>query len=272
MLPVPKRVFLFWSQGWDQAPELVQRVRDSWIMHNPGWEVILLDDDSLPDWIDMSVIAAADLPPRVVSDIVRLNILNDHGGVWADATMLCARPLDGWVDEAITPEGFWMYHGRDGGKGPASWFMASLPAALIILRWAVSANEFWADPPRRYEFYWMDGLFARLMQTDEDFLASWLRVPYLWCESPGSAHALAGRVYEPPDEALLQSIAETEPFAIKLSLHGYLRPDTNAQKVIDWALTVRESAPVAWRESPASKVAARWGSGNWRTRCVGEGT
>ena len=36
--------------------------------------------------------------------MIRLELLAEHGGVWADATMLCLRPLDSWIAHAL-PEG-----------------------------------------------------------------------------------------------------------------------------------------------------------------------
>jgi len=64
--------------------------------------------------------------------------LAKHGGVWtdeADTTMLRLAPLDSWMHEALMPAEFWMYHGRDGGLGPASWFIASTNESYIMQRW-----------------------------------------------------------------------------------------------------------------------------------------
>ena len=36
------------------------------------------------------------------SDVVRLNVLANHGGVWADATVACMQPLDLWLDAALS--------------------------------------------------------------------------------------------------------------------------------------------------------------------------
>lgn len=126
----PKIVWILWFQGWDQAPELVLKVRDSWKYHNPNWEIKELDDNNLMNYIDFNLPEDAEYPAK--SDIIRLALLKKYGGVWADSTMLCLRPLDTWVYEAIEPSKFWMYHGRDGGRGPASWFIISYSNSYII--------------------------------------------------------------------------------------------------------------------------------------------
>ena len=48
---------------------------------------------------------------QALSDIIRLNILNKYGGVWADAMLLCIQSLNHWIYEVINKTGFWMYHG-----------------------------------------------------------------------------------------------------------------------------------------------------------------
>lgn len=247
----PRRVYLLWFQGWERAPALVRRVRESWILHNPGWDVVCLDGNNLRHWMDVRQLAVPNMTMPAGSDIIRLNLLNSQGGVWADATMLCVRPLDGWVDAALGPEGFWMYHGRDRGRGPASWFMVSRPGSRIVSRWLDACRAFWAPGPATWEYFWLDLLFSRLALSDPEFLASWRRVPFLWCESPGSAHSLAGQVFAPANPSLLEAIQKTLPFALKLSWKGgEPHPGTNAWQVIDWALKPRFPATVEWGERP----------------------
>ena len=50
--PMPRIVWLLWFQGWDSAPDVARRVRQSWEDLNPGWEVRALDDTTLPKYIN----------------------------------------------------------------------------------------------------------------------------------------------------------------------------------------------------------------------------
>ena len=247
----PRRVFLLWMQGWDKAPELVQKTRQSWILHNPGWDIVCLNQTTLMQWVDTEKLPYQNMSIIVAADLVRLNLLATHGGVWADATMLCVRPLDGWIDEAMAPEGFWMYHGRDEGRGPASWFMASVPGSKIITRWLAGSNELWSQVSGGAEYFWMDRVFSRLLESDKDLLSSWRRVPYINCNERGGAHALADRVFNPFAPSILEAIQENLPFAIKLNWRGECVTTTNAWHVIDWALHPRFPSAVTWGERPS---------------------
>ena len=46
-----KTIWTVWYQGLKQSPPLVQICIQSWRQFNPDWEVIVLDRDSLTDWI-----------------------------------------------------------------------------------------------------------------------------------------------------------------------------------------------------------------------------
>lgn len=249
-----RRVFLYWAQGWDQAPDLVKRVRDTWVFHNPTWEVVTLDDSTLSDWIDVPVLnnRPDNLTVQAASDIIRMNLLNRYGGIWADATMMCPRPLTEWVDQALDPEGFWMYHGGPGGRYAALFFLASKPGSLIVSRWKGAIDRFWENPPAEYAYQWVDHLFLNLVRTDPQFSESWNRVPYQWCDRPASAHTFGdyGLCYGPPDEELLQAVQTTVPFALKLNWRGEYHSDTNAARILDWAMQPRRGPAFAWETPP----------------------
>ena len=126
-----KNIFLLWLQGWDKAPWLQMQVLDSWKINNNSWNIELIDQENLKEFItDIDYIYDSKLiTPQAKSDIIRLSLLKNYGGVWADSTLLCMQPLENWIFEAVEPSGIWMYHGHGAGLnsliGPCSWFIAS---------------------------------------------------------------------------------------------------------------------------------------------------
>ena len=242
--PVPgagKTVWLLWWQGWEEAPWLVKEVRDSWISMNPEWRIETVTMTNLPTFLpqeDMNLLE--NIPTlQAKSDFIRLSLLSRHGGVWADATMLCMWPLDEYIYEAMAPVGFWMYRGPAmEGDAPASWFIISMNNSYIIHRWKKAANEFWSRNTAVADYFWMDGLFYVLIAEDSTFKAQWAAVPYLHCEAPLQAHCLAGRT-DGTDDDIIDGIRRNPPFAIKLSHHPFqertydsAKKDTNAYRAI----------------------------------------
>ena len=230
-----KTIWLLWLQGWDQAPWIVQKARESWEKLNPGWNIELVDEKNLEQYSKIEYIDKIK-SPAAKSDAIRLNLLATHGGVWADATLLCMHPLDNWIYDALDSTGFWMYHGRDEGRGPASWFITSTRGSPIIHKWKEACDKYWKTRSVEDDYFWMDGLFADLLNSDREFNQEWSKVPHLWCEAPGQSHMLAKKT-QGNDPDLKQIISNNPPYVLKLSREdGNFSEESNAYFAIQKAL------------------------------------
>lgn len=92
-----KNIFLLWLQGWESAKWLNKQVGESWEINNPEWKIHYIDLVNLKDYVnDIDYIYDEQkiISPQAKSDIIRLSLLKNHGGIWADTTMLCMQPLD----------------------------------------------------------------------------------------------------------------------------------------------------------------------------------
>ena len=248
-LPLPtsgKTVWILWFQGWDSAPKVAQDVKRSWVELNPEWNVRAISDADLPSLIPGVMDGLPDgMSAAARSDVVRLNLLSTYGGVWADSTMLCMRPLEDWVYPAVEPSGFWMYHGGANERGPASWFIVSQKGSYIIERWKAACEAYWKGRSEPHDYFWMDSLFHDLLSSDPEFDAQWSRVPYVSCEASGQAHALAGR-YSDVDPDIQDALRKSPPYALKLTRHesGDFSPESNAGVAISIALDNRPTQPI----------------------------
>lgn len=132
---IPRRIWIVWYQGLSEAPFLVRKCIDSWLRENRSWEVTILDMSNLGEYVDSGLPdeKLLSLPLVKQSNLVRLQLLAEYGGVWADATTLCMRPLDDWIDDCVA-SGFFAFYkpGRD--RIMASWFMACNKECPIIIK------------------------------------------------------------------------------------------------------------------------------------------
>lgn len=58
------------------------------------------------------------------SDMIRLQLLCKYGGVWADSTTLCIRPLDAWLCDCCQ-SGFFAFSNPGKDREMSNWFIAS---------------------------------------------------------------------------------------------------------------------------------------------------
>lgn len=218
---INKTIWILWLQGWDTAPWLPQQVVQSWKVQNPGWNVVLVSEMNLKEYVtDIDYMYKDSISPQAKSDIVRLALLNKHGGVWADATLICLQPLDSWIEDSIQASNFWMYHGAGGGmdimEGPASWFIVSKQASYIINKWKLACDNYWKERSSTDNYFWMDSLFRGLYNEDSEFKRQWSMVPYISCEDPGQSHMFSDGSWKENTDSIKKIIRESPPRVVKL--------------------------------------------------------
>lgn len=88
------KIWVCWWQGLDNAPEIVKACVDS-IKHNAGkYEVICITEKNykdyvnFPEWIEEKR-SRGIISRTILSDLLRLALLSNYGGIWIDSTFFC---------------------------------------------------------------------------------------------------------------------------------------------------------------------------------------
>jgi len=194
-----KTIYLLWLQGWENVPWLQKQVAESWKINNPNWDIKLLDEKNIKGYlpeVDYLYDKNNNISMQSKSDIIRINLLNKYGGVWADSTLLCMQPLDFWFEELVGPYGFWTYHAFGAGLanelgsyGPCMWFLISDNHNYIIKKLKESCDIYWRNngKDKNRNYFWLDYLFKNLFENDLFFKFLWLKVPYIDGEKYGQS-------------------------------------------------------------------------------------
>lgn len=101
-LPVEKNdgpIWMFWWQGMDAMPPIVRKCYDLAVAHAPqGHPVVLLTKDNfnkyadIPEYI-LNKVESGNITLTHFSDILRMSLLFEHGGLWMDATVYSAAEI-----------------------------------------------------------------------------------------------------------------------------------------------------------------------------------
>jgi len=183
---LPRTIWMLWFQGWDKVPEVVQSCRKSWELYNPTWTVRAISRQDIPtilgsDFAEYDSLSE-DMPPAMESDLLRLEILRRHGGVWADATMLCRRPLDDWLPQDVAADGFFAFSPEEYMPLMSS-FLAAEPGNLIITSWMQHMLEvFNRRSPADSGYFIFHFSFGDLILDDggnETIKELWAKMPHL---------------------------------------------------------------------------------------------
>jgi hypothetical protein len=251
---IPKKIWILWLQGWENAPEIVKECRKSWEKLNPDWEVVALDNITLSQYIDSEeYLNNPKIPPQALSDIIRILLLKKHGGVWADASVFCSKPLNEWVYDH-TPRGFFAFSkpGPYYDKLTSSWFLVSEKNNIVISEWLMETKLFWSKGPVApatitktyhklshilimlrqswvlkksqfflkkslglFPYFWFHYIFDKLYARNKEVKKIWDYTPHISADGP---HKLIFYGLEKdPTKEILSFINSNESFVHKLS-------------------------------------------------------
>ncbi|KAJ3208391.1 hypothetical protein HDU67_006775 [Dinochytrium kinnereticum] len=94
---IPKKIWTFWHDN--NPPQTIQECIYGWKRFNPDYEITVITEDNLSDYIRMPVpYSFQDAYVSFKADWVRLAVLREQGGIWLDASIIVTDSLD-WIQE-----------------------------------------------------------------------------------------------------------------------------------------------------------------------------
>ena len=136
--PKTKKVWVLWLQGEENAPEIVKACIASTKRAFKGYEYKVLDKSNIHDYIELPDYIEEKYKKGIIthahySDIVRVALLSQYGGVWVDATVYCT--ADG-IPSYISDAQLFVFKDikiplyRKGTIVASNWFVVSKKAIL----------------------------------------------------------------------------------------------------------------------------------------------
>jgi len=172
-------LYILWFQGFDKAPDVVKWCVHSWKHYNPTWKIILLDNNNLHEYVDLSKLTFdEDIQLCHLSDMVRMILLRDHGGLWVDATAFCHKPLDDWLP-AYSTSGFFAFDRYLPDLMIANWFLYAEKGHPIITQWCNETLYYYQVHGKAHTYFVHHHIFEQLYHRDVVFQQCWDKVPKL---------------------------------------------------------------------------------------------
>ena len=180
---IPRDIYMLWHSGFAKAPTWQQTCLWSWKYFNPTYTVHELDASSIEQltqreqWVSNEVFNKMTIQSQ--SDLYRVLLLAKYGGIWADASVACNKPLDSHLDHQRDIYVFRRddpdskKHSAGLWKTPispwvASWFMAAPASSYAFKALRTKVVHFLATSRTR-EYFWFHRIIARLVSTDTKF-------------------------------------------------------------------------------------------------------
>ena len=179
-------IYMLWFQGFEHAPELVKSCVQSWKHYNPDWDIVLLDNTNLRNYIEVEDYPEMEMSHR--SDIVRMKLLHQYGGVWADVTTFCHRPLRDWLPRYAS-EGFFVFDRPYSNLLMSNWFIYAEPSNLLFHEWYLETMHYYKDRVKAHTYFIHHQLFEKVYLSHKEY---WDQIPKLSATLPHSLLSIEG--------------------------------------------------------------------------------
>lgn len=200
-----RTAWVCWLQGIESAPTVVKECYASIKKWLSGWEVVLITSENYADY--------ATLPGHIVdkwrngvmsnthfSDILRLQLLVEHGGLWLDSTTMLTGELpsyvlqsdlfvfhNGWMDEEMI--------------NMASWFIYSAQSHNKLLAETLNLlYAYWCKYDYLKNYFLLHMLFRMVADRNPEL---WEAVPYF---NQIDNHLLMNELQKPFDAQRIEQI------------------------------------------------------------------
>jgi len=150
---IPNVIYTYWNNP--KIPPFVKKCISSWKRHNPTYEVIVLNQESLKDHIPLDILKLRHATSQQrIADFVRSYLLKSKGGIWIDSSVYLNQSLDWvhWYQQKEQSEYVGYKIRRCGNTVRTNpipivenWFMACVPGSRFMSTWCdhfMKMNDF----------------------------------------------------------------------------------------------------------------------------------
>lgn len=220
-------IWIFWMQGMEYAPELVQKCYESVCKSKPyGYEVILLTSGNLDAYIQLPEFIWKKYKDGCIttthlSDIIRLELLCTYGGTWIDATVFCSRCIP---DYMVSGDMFLFKASLmdDIVLKMSSWWMSADRSNRLIHAARNVLFSFWDNETNIRNYFLLHIIMSKLIDEDYECRLIFQGIPYISNSNP---HVLQGKMSMEFDEnewEVIRNISGVHKLTYK---QRYLRGD-----------------------------------------------
>lgn len=173
------RVWVCWLQGIENAPDLVKACYASMQKYITDMEIVALNKDNIKDYVELPDYIYEKwekgiIPNALFADLVRVQILIQHGGLWIDSTTLLTDKLPSY----ITDYDFFVYHDGEYDSqviNMGNWLIFSKPNNHLLNETMALLLQYWKEHNYLKNYFIMH-LFFRMVS--DHFDDEWKALPY----------------------------------------------------------------------------------------------
>lgn len=207
------KVWVCWLQGMENAPALVQKCYASLQENLSDREIILLTQDNYKEYVSFPEHIQRKIDNGIItkthfSDLLRLELLLNHGGTWIDATVFCSGKS---IPAYMLDSNLFMFQtlkpGLDGHPTClSSWFLTACTNHPVLQLSRHLLYAYWETNNKMADYFLLHDFFQLSLEV---YPEQWQQViPF----SNSTPHILLLRLFDPYCETIWKALCEQTPF------------------------------------------------------------
>lgn len=207
------KVWVFWMQGMDNAPALVQRCYRSLQENLKDREIVLITEKNLNEYVQFPEYISDKLNHGIItythlSDLLRVELLIRYGGTWLDSTVFCSGSN---IPRYMLDSDFFVFQNlRPGDNGNvlnfSSWFMTSCSNNKILLATRELLYAYWEKNNSMIDYFLIHHF---MMIVAKYYKEDWSKI----IQFPNSLpHVLLLMLFEPFNQEKWDAVTAVCPF------------------------------------------------------------
>ena len=196
----------------EKAPEIVRKCYQSVIDNNPDREIIVITNENMreyvtfPDFI-LDKWKRGIITPTHMTDLLRLELLIRHGGLWLDSTVFCTGKAP---DYFFNSDLFFFQSLKPGRDGHAnyisSWLLEAKTNNKILMATRELCYEYWKRNDSMWDYFLLHDFMSIVL---DKYIDDWKNIIPRDNATP---HILLLRLFDTYDEKMWNAIKEQTQF------------------------------------------------------------
>lgn len=178
--PYPDKIWICWLQGMENAPHIVKRCYESVQQHSDGKEIIIITEENIRQFVDFPEYIwhkyhKKRIPNAQFSDLLRISLLVQYGGIWIDATCFLTDKIPDFVTNAPV---FLFKTFLSASRGKISnWFIAAQSGNPILCQTRDMLYEYWRRENFLKHYFIFHLCLSIVIDANDENRLMWKNVP-----------------------------------------------------------------------------------------------
>ena len=209
---INKTVWICWLQGIENAPILVQNCYESICKYLSDWNIIVITSENISQYTEFPSYIIEKWEQGIItnthfSDLLRVELLARHGGLWIDSTVLCTGKIPDYITES---ELFLFQCLKPGLDGHcilgSSWLIYSKTNNIVLSAIRQLLFNYWEKNSYLIDYFLLHHFMSITLRY---FKNEWEEIPKVPNDLP---HVLLLQLFEEYDDKKYEHIKQFTSF------------------------------------------------------------